>query len=716
MKYRFRKLFAGVLAVTMLASMLPAAFAAEGETTITIIGTSDTHGNVWGYSYEDNKEASGGLAAISTYVKGLRAENDNVILVDDGDTIQGTIMTDDLYNKNPDKTHPVIAAMNYMGYDAMGLGNHEFNWGVTAMNKIMGQAKFPVLCANIKNGKGELITGKGWTMVEKSGVKVAIIGVDTPNIQRWDGGKDGIDELQCGALADGVADAIKEIKADGGADVYFVMAHAGYEPEYSTNGNDAAKAILEACPEVTALQCGHTHTTYINNDGPVPVGEAKNGAGEVVRFDITLDKDKKVTEAKVETVSVKEMEPDQGLRDVEAVKTAHAETVEYVTGNVLGHASARFQPEDEIRGIPQGKLEDTAVMDLINSIQMEVAGADVSAAALFKDTSDLPEGDLNYGNVFDIYKYDNTLYRVNITGAQLKEYMEWSVSHYNTWVPGDINISFDPAIPGYRYDMFSGVDYEINLSKAAGERIENVMYKGEPLKDDQELKLAVNNYRFSSAVKAIVGGDEAKEWESSQSIRDMIVDYMAKNDPIVPTVDNNWKITGVDIDVDSAERKAYIEKINAGELATPYNKAINLEEYNNVIVDGKVNSASATDEDQNGTETFFYRLRDLAVILKGTDLAFNVDWNEAAARVEITKGVEYTAQILPPAEAPVANNIADLTLLVDGAPVTVKANLVGGNYFVTAEGLNAILGANAVTAEGIMTLSAKNTAATGVAG
>ena len=196
----------------------------------------------------------------------------------------------------------------------------------------------------------------------------------------------------------------------------------------------------------------------------------------------------------------------------------------------------------------------------------------------------------------------------------------------------------------------------------------------------------------------------------------MIVDYMAKNDPIVPTVDNNWKITGVDIDVDSAERKAYIEKINAGELATPYNKAINLEEYNNVIVDGKVNSASATDEDQNGTETFFYRLRDLAVILKGTDLAFNVDWNEAAARVEITKGVEYTAQILPPAEAPVANNIADLTLLVDGAPVTVKANLVGGNYFVTAEGLNAILGANAVTAEGIMTLSAKNTAATGVAG
>ena len=716
MNKRFRKLLAGALATVMLAGTLPAAFAAEGDTTITIVATSDTHGNVWGYSYEDNKESAGGLAAISTYVKGLRAENDNVILVDDGDTIQGTIMTDDLYNKNPDKAHPVMAAMNYMEYDAMGLGNHEFNWGVTSMNKIMGQAKFPVLCANIKDGKGELITGKGWTMVERSGIKVAIIAVDTPNIQRWDGGKDGIDELQCGALADGVADAIAEIKTQGGADVYYVMAHAGYEPEYSTNGNDAAKAILEACPEVTALQCGHTHTTYINNDGPVPVGEAKNGAGEVVRFDITLDKDKKVTSAKAETVSMKEVEPDQGLRDVEAVKTAHAETVEYVTGNVLGHAAEKFQPENEIKGIPQGKLEDTAVMDLINAIQLEVAGADVSAAALFKDTSDLPKGDLNYGNVFDIYKYDNTLYRVNITGAQLKQYMEWSVSHYNTWKEGDINISFDPAIPGYRYDMFAGVDYEINLSKPAGERIENVMYKGEPLKDDQELKLAVNNYRFSSAVKAMVGGDEAKEWESSQSIRDMIVAYMAEHDPIVPTVDNNWKITGVDLSLEDPQRAAYIEKINAGELATPYNKAINLKEANNVIVDGKVNTAAAADEDENGTETFFYRLRDLAVILKGTDAAFNVEWNNETAQVVIAKGGEYTAEALAAPEGPVANDIGDLTLLVDGAAVTVKANLIAGNYYVTAEGLNAILGTNAVTAEGVMTLSAKNTAATGVAG
>ncbi len=718
MKHRFRKLLAGALAAFMLVGVLPASLAAEGETTLTIIATSDTHANVWGWSYEDSKEsASGSLAQISTYVNSLRDAGENVILVDNGDTIQGTIMSDDLANKNPGDPHPVIAAMNYMGYDAMGLGNHEFNWGVTAMKSILGQAEFPVLCSNIKDAQGEYVAKDGaWAIVERAGIKVAVISADTPNIKKWDGGKDGIDELQIRPMADAVKDAVAEIGDQ--ADVIMVVAHAGPTAEY---GGDDAQSILDVCPEVDLLQCGHSHTTYVNNDGPVPVGEVKNGAGEVLKYTVTLNADKEIVSASVETVEVKDQAPDPDLRAVEAVKTVHEKAVEYVTGSVLGHTTARFQPDNEIKGIPQGKLEDTAVMDLINTVQLENAQADVSAAALFKDTSDLPQGDLNYGNIFDIYKYDNTLYRVKVTGAQLKEYMEWSAGHYNTWVPGDINISFDPAVPGYRYDMFAGVDYEIDLSKPAGERIVNVMYQGAPLADDQELTLAVNNYRFSSAVKAMVGGDEAKEWESSQSIRDMLVAYLAEHDPIDPAdyVDNNWKIVGVDLSEDDPRRAAYIEKINAGELATPYNQPINLNELNNVVVDGAVHSADSVDEDQDGGETFYYRLRDLAVILKGTDLAFDVGWD---GKVAITKGGEYTAEPLAPVTGPASATSVELTLSVDGTDVTVPAKLVvvgtdeGGNYYVTAEALNTILGASASAADGILTLSAQNTAAAGVGG
>ena len=351
----YRSILAVLMTVALVLAMVGSAFAAEGEKHITIIGTSDTHGNIWGYSYEDMKESSAdGLARISTYVNEVRRENPNTILVDAGDTIQGTILTDDLYSKSANP-HPVVAAMNYMKYDAWTLGNHEFNWGVDNLKVVMKQSNAPVLAANIKNADGSLFTGNAYTIVERGGVKVAIIGVDTPNIPRWDGTKNGVADLKFESMADAVAAAVKEIGSK--ADVIMVSAHAGYESEYTEA--DAAKTILEKNPEVDILQMGHTHTTFINNDGAVPMGEAKNNAGEVVRWDITLDAANKITSAKAETVSMKDVEPDQGLRDVPAVKEAQEKTVSFINDNILGHASADFQPVNEIKGMPEGRLQDS---------------------------------------------------------------------------------------------------------------------------------------------------------------------------------------------------------------------------------------------------------------------------------------------------------------------------------------------------------------------
>ena len=175
-KHRGRHLLSLLASAALLASLLPAAFAAEaeGEKHITILGTSDMHGNIWGYSYEDNAETdNNGMARLYTYIQQVRAENPNTFLVDAGDDIQGTIMTDDLYNKTPEEPHPVVTAMNYMGYDAMTLGNHEFNWGIPTMQSILGQASFPVLAANVTGAQGEPVTGAGWTIVERGGVKLA---------------------------------------------------------------------------------------------------------------------------------------------------------------------------------------------------------------------------------------------------------------------------------------------------------------------------------------------------------------------------------------------------------------------------------------------------------------------------------------------------------------------------------------------------------------
>ena len=723
-----KRLLPILLTLSMAASMLPAAaLAAEadaGEKHITILGTSDMHGNIWGFSYEDNAEtANNGMARLYTYIQQVRAENPNTILIDAGDDIQGTIMTDDLYNKTPEEPHPVIAAMNYMGYDAMTLGNHEFNWGIPTMQTILSQAEFPVLAANVTDADGEFVTGAGWTIVERDGVKVAVIGVVTPDVPIWDGGKEGIEDATFEAANVAVGKAIDAIGDQ--ADMIVVSAHMGMYAEFDEEGgSDSAQKILDDNPEIDVLQVAHNHVVVNEKQGDVVIGGVRNGGRDIARFDLTLDKDNNVVDAAVEIVDMTDVTPSQEIRDIALVAEAHQKTIDYIAGGTdesgeplppLGSTTAKFQPENEIRGIPAGRVMDTAVMDLINQIQLENSGADVSAAALFKDTSDLPAGDINYGNIFDIYKFDNTLYRVTVTGAELKAYMEWSAECYNQWKEGDINISFDPEYPDYLYDMFAGVDYEIDLSQPKGERIKNVMFQGEPLADDQVLTLAVNNYRYSSALKAqgIVSG--TKEWESSNSIRDMIVAYFAEHSPVAPTVDNNWKIVGVDLSEDDPRRAELIGYINDGLLDPPYAASYNLADYDalvaqaqanaaaqagNVSVDGQAAQADAADQD--GIR--YYRLRDLAVALKGTAAAFNVEWD---GQVIVTKGGEYTAEALEAHAADAAVEAVTITVTVDGAPVEVSALLISGNYYVTAAGLNTLLGVTVETVGDVLTITTK---------
>ena len=583
-KSRFKPIVFAVLLLSLWIGALGGQVASQAiiQRTLTILGTTDLHGNIWGFSYEDNKETTNnGMARIATYVQKVRAESPNVILIDNGDAIQGTILTDDIYNKRSGP-HPLITAMNEMKYDSMTLGNHEFNFGIGLVERIQALAEFPVLAANMARKDGTM-AALPYTIIERDGIKIGIIGLTNPNIPRWDSNK--VDSLVFAPVAQACRKTIDVIKNK--VDIIVVSAHVGLYPEYDEeNGSDGAMKIFELCPEIDALLIGHTHTKLAQTIGTTVVGEARNSGRDVVRFDLGLDEKKKVISRSVEVVDMANYQPSDLIRKNSSIIEAHETTRNFITsdtssgdktfaGGVFGVAAANFQPKNEIRGIPEGKLRDTAVMDLINTVQLINSGADVSAAALFSDTSDIPEGNINYGTIFGIYKFDNTLYRVPITGAELKKYMEWSASCYNQWVPGDISISFDPEKPGYLYDMFAGVDYEIDLSKPAGQRIVNVMYKGAPLRDDEKLTLAVNNYRYSSALKAekLVAGKP--EWESPNSIRDMLVAYIKEKGTIYPSVDNNWKIVGVDLS--SPYRQYVIDLVNEGKLDVPYNQSLNID-------------------------------------------------------------------------------------------------------------------------------------------
>ncbi|MGL6173331.1 MAG: bifunctional metallophosphatase/5'-nucleotidase, partial [Cellulosilyticaceae bacterium] len=505
MKRQGKKYLSLLLSIMMVFAMAFPTFAATTpgtkEVKLTVLGTSDMHGNLTSWSYEAQKDyANNGFARVATLVKETKAKNPNTLVIDNGDTIQGTILTDDLYNADLTKPNPVMDVMNFIGYDAMTLGNHEFNFGMKMVDKLEKEANFPILSANIYNkATGEHLV-EPYIIKEVEGIKVGILGLTVPSIMNWDANKEGIKDYEYKHMADEAEKYVKILKEKEKVDVIIATAHAGLDSRHQADGGDAAKLIAERCPEIDVLLVGHDHQTVNETINGVLVA-APYKDREVVRFDLIIS-DKKVTNKETSILKLADYGSDQATE--KHVDKYHQEALKFLEGTI-GKATEDFHPASEVKGIPEAQVRDTALIDLINQVQLEATGADVAAAALFKPTSNLPKGDLNFANVFDIYQYANTLVGVEVTGKELKNYMEWSAAYYNTYKPGDLTVSFNSSIRGYAYDMFQGVDYKIDISKPVGKRITDVIYKGEPLADDTVLKLAINDYRYSG-----IGPDGSK--------------------------------------------------------------------------------------------------------------------------------------------------------------------------------------------------------------
>lgn len=541
-------------------------FADEDNIKITILGTTDVHANIYNYSYEDQKEVENlGLAKIYSVVQKVREENPNTLLIDNGDTIQGTILSDDLYNFNLELNHPVIDAMNFMGYDSMTLGNHEFNFGLEMVKKIQKEAKFPLLAANVSYEKDGSYLVKPYVIKEIGGVKVGILGFTNPNIPRWDGGKvNGIVKFE--KPVEAAESHIKQMKKEG-ADIIVVAAHISFEEEYVGTG-DSAKALIEKFPEIAVVLSGHHHVTEKQKVGNTLLGAAKNAGAEVVRFDLELTKKDGTwvvqDTSSVNVISIVDYVASAELK--EYAKESHEKTLEFIK-KVIGTASEDFAPPSEIPGIPEAQLGDTGVIDLINDVQLKATGADVAGAALFSPGSNLRKGDINYANIFEIYKYPNTLVGVEVTGAELKAYMEWSAAYYNTFTPGDINLSFNPSIRVYNYDMFQGVDYKVDISKPAGERIVELKFKDDLLKDTDTVKLAINNYRYDGLKNMGILSGEPYFVSDPKSLRSYIADFITEKGTISPEANNNWEVIGADFN--HPLRGYIIGEIKAGNIKIP---------------------------------------------------------------------------------------------------------------------------------------------------
>lgn len=574
--------FAGASAPVQAAGEAKAA----DETKITLLGTSDIHGRFMPWDYAlDGPNPNGSLTQLFTMIKEIRKENPNTVLLDAGDSIQDN--SAELFNDQPQS--PMMVAMNEMGYDAWAFGNHEFNFGLDILDKISSQYKGPVLAGNIYKENGERFL-PAYTIVERDGIKIGVIGMDTPMISDFEKGTDHLDGLVVKNPVEETKKAVKELQ--GKVDVMIGLMHMGIENENGIPGTGVAD-IANAVPELTAIFAGHMHKLVKKEEiNGVLITEPDKYGTHLSRIDLTFEKkdgkvvlkSKEATAVPVKnadgTTAVSDPELETKLKPFHEFARADANIV------VAELKGMNMVDKNEIEGIPTVQIQETPLSDFFHEVMLYYSKADVVAHQIDNDKAKLDIGPIKKKDIAYNYQYaggEITVYKV--TGKDLKDYMEWAAGYFNQARPGDVTVSFDSKRRASKYstnDFFGNVKYEIDLTKPYGSRITNLRRMDDtPIKPDDVLKLGMNAYRME-ALQAKGGALEGRKfeqlWSSKEesafgetqgTIRNRAIAYLkeVKKGVYEPTVQHNWKIVGVD--TTAPERADVVELINAGILSVP---------------------------------------------------------------------------------------------------------------------------------------------------
>jgi len=560
MKKRLSVLLSVILILGLVFASFPFKVAMAATTVkITLLETSDVHGVIYPYDYFKDAPANGGLAKLSTLVKGVRADNPNTLLLDNGDNQQGTPLT--YYFNKVDTTapNPMIAAMNIMGYDAMTLGNHEFNYGLSIVDKARSESKFPWLSANIYKEDG---TNYFTPYVVKTvaGVKVGILGLTTKNIPNWEVPatikglvfKDTVEEAQ---------KWVKVLKETEKVDLVVLLAHEGFEKDIDTGKDlgtsieNQAYAIATTVPGIDVLLTGHTHLAIPGKTlNGVLVMQPRNAGIEICKADINMEQTatgwKVVTKTGAILPVTADTVADQAILD--ATKTQHETAVNYMK-QPLGEATGDFP------GVTS-RTEDSAIMDLIQKVQMKYANTDLSLAAMLPDPApSFKKGPLTVRDMYSLYIYENTLFAIKVTGQQIKDELEWSANYFNTYTYNKTATSLvNPGVKGYNYDMLQGADYVIDVTKPVGQRISGLMYHGQPMDMTASYTLALNNYRAGGGGFLGFKGSPIV-YQSSDEIRNLMIQYVKDAGKIDATADGNWRLVP---DYLNSQYRAAIDTLN----------------------------------------------------------------------------------------------------------------------------------------------------------
>ncbi len=517
--------------------------APAGRLELVVLSTTDVHGRVRGWDYyADSAESGRGLTREATLVDSVRAANPGrVLLVDAGDLLQGNPFAYIAMKQFSSAANPIIAAMNAMHYDAAAIGNHEYNYGVPYLERALSQARFPVLSANTYRLDGSHAF-KSWTIVERAGVRVGIVGATTPGVMLWDS-ENIKGRLKFGDIVPAVRTAVSEVRA-AGASIIVVSVHSGLnEPasyDTATTGlpsENVAERVAREIPGIDLVVYGHSHKEQKDlHIGSTLLVQPKNWATSVGVAHLTLmksGKSWKVASSRGETIQAK------GHSEAAAVLAAsaatHTATVAYAN-QVIGFTRTAWRGDS-------ARLKDTPLIDFILEVEKKAAGADLASTAAFTLDAALPAGNITVAKIAQLYPYDNTLRAVRITGRQLRDYLELSSRFYTGQLNGG-SPATNSEIPGYNFDIVSGVEYTLDLTKPIGSRVTSLKFKGKPVAAGDSFTMALNNYRQTGGGGYSMLQGAPVVYDKQQEIRQLLVDEVRARKELRPAdyFNQNWSL------------------------------------------------------------------------------------------------------------------------------------------------------------------------------
>jgi 2',3'-cyclic-nucleotide 2'-phosphodiesterase / 3'-nucleotidase len=555
-----------VLAALVLPLLSAAPIAsAQGETkTITILETSDLHGNIMPWDYYANRSAEWGLAKVATLIKQERAQNPNTLLIDNGDTIQGTPLTYYYNLLETQSVHPMAATMNVLRFDSTTLGNHEFNYGPGVLNRWTSQLNFPALSANTrKTDGGEAF--QPYLIKEVDGVQVGILGLTTPAIPNWE--KPGnIEGLRWDDPIATAKQYVPKIRAEG-ADLIVIAQHSGWskapadsakpeswltdpstwQPTGSLPGENVTIELAQQVPGVDIILAGHSHLdvpkAVING---VLIAEPSYWGRALSKFTVQMQgsgSDWQVVGKDATNLSTRGVAADAEIMNIAA--GYHDQTIKYIS-TPIGTATSEFS------GGPKARYTDSALGDLINTVQSEAAAAagypvDLSLAAIFTDAGMIPQGQITLRDAYSVYIYDNTLYVMEITGDILRRALEKNAEYFKQVDPN--NLPADPKgvvadnARDYNWDLYTGIEYTIDLTRPVGQRVTKLRFAGKDLAPNQTLRIAINNYRASGGGGYAMFREGKILWQSTNEVRDLMAEYVKAKGSLNPQQINQANFT-----------------------------------------------------------------------------------------------------------------------------------------------------------------------------